>query len=147
MRALGFALAAALAIGCSSTPTAPTSSFEPVAAAVSQDVKPDHTAGTLKVTIYFYAPDLPYGGSVHLTGAPVVVWFGSETPVALLTNRQGSIGIDVPRSGVDRVYYRIDPQNYDVKGWSGCIHAPASYIPVPYGTRENWVLVRTDCTL
>jgi len=146
MRALGLALTAALAMGCTSTPTAPTSSREPVTTITSQDVKPDHTPGTLKVMIYFYTPDLPYGGGVHLSGVRVVASYGSENPVTLLTSKQGSISIDVPRTGVDRITYRIDPQHYEVGGWSGCIYAPASSITVPYSTRGNWVLVLTGCT-
>jgi hypothetical protein len=146
MKPLGLALIAILAIGCNATPTSPTSSIGQVTAVTSQDVKPDHTPGTVKVPIYFYVPGMPIGGNVHMTGIEVEVWYGNVEHMFVETGKQGSINIDVPKD-VTRVYVSIAPQAYTVNGWSGCVYLGEGSVPVPYALRENFIAVSTGCTV
>jgi hypothetical protein len=138
MKALGLALIAALAIGCSSTPTSPTTSLAPGQTVATQDVRPGHLPGTLKVTIYVYSDDVEMGS--HLVGMPVTL---ASVPAGAsytgVTGRQGAISIDVPKAST-AVTWTIEPNSTGF-----CVNSGT--LLIPYGVRDNWFAahLHPDC--
>ena len=131
MRPIALAMLAALAIGCSTSPTAPSTTSTDVSLLATQDVKPDHTAGTQKVVIYFYGMD--FGRNV-LVNLPVDVWSTSLTERTVYTTKQHSISVDVPK--IDSwLAYRIDADHWpDVCPAEGVLN-------LPYDVGANWVML------
>jgi len=136
MKTVGFALLAAMAVGCSASPTSPTTSPELIATMSSQDAKHGHVQ-TMKVTLYFYYPP---GGS-RLEGLPVTVAGIPDGPssVSLITDKQGSVTANLPRT-TERVGWEILPNADGVCPASG-------ELVLPYGVKGNWfaVDIRSDC--
>jgi hypothetical protein len=131
MRSLALGTIAALAIGCSSTPTAPSMSYAQGPALVTQDIKPDHTPGTQKVIIYFYGMD--FGRNV-LVNMPVDLWSESVALRTLYTSRQHNISIDVPKTDT-WVGYRIDGDHWpEICPTEGVLNLTS-------GGGSSWVMV------
>jgi hypothetical protein len=143
MKVLGLALTAILTVSCSS-PAAPTTASG-ASTALGGDEALNHTPGTAKVKIYFYAPELPSGGNVNLSGLNVWVWYDPAIKEQVTTGKQGSITVEVPKDAT-AVSYLIDPQAFSLEDWSGCVYRPEGSIPLPYSVRQNWVAVLTGCT-
>ena len=139
MKALGLTLIAALAIGCSSTPTSPTSSYDTTTVPAVQDVKPVvHVPGTQVVSIYFNARQLPLVGHYHLTGLPVHL--AGVPPVApwiylMETGKQGTVSADFPKNYTQ---IRVWTDAW-VDGEGRCWGAVEQYVPLPYVPRQNWI--------
>ena len=136
MKAVGLALFAALAIGCSASPTSPTTSTDSLAALSSQDAKPSRGQGTMKVTLYFY---YPLGGR-RLEGMPVTVSGVPDGPSEpLVTGKQSAVTIDVPRD-TEKVAWEVFPN-------AGGFCPASGELVLPYGVRGNWfqIDIRSDC--
>ncbi len=127
-----------LLAGCSPSPLSPTSAATATVTDLSQDAKPDHSAGTLKVTIYFYSDDIGLGGNVHVIGVPVALTsVPASVAVTTTTNRQATVSIDVPKS-TTAVTWAILPNSLGYCVASGTLN-------LPYLVRDNWFLVHRAC--
>jgi hypothetical protein len=137
MKGLGLTLIAALAVGCSSSPTSPSAVGE-ATSVIALDVQPgDHAPGTTKVTVYFYSGDLGHGGSVHVTGMPVRL--ASEPGPATYTGttgKQGSISIDVSKTST-AVLWTVLPNALGFCVATGTLN-------LPYSVRANWFPVHRE---
>lgn len=132
MKALGLALIAALAIGCTASPTSPSAATAPTTSTiVAQDAKPDHDPGTLKVTFYFYGPQ--FGRNV-LFNMPVHVWSQTVPETLLYTTRRHEVAFDVPKTDTWAAF-RIDSDH-----WPGVCPAQG-VVQLPYSVGENWIRV------
>ncbi len=139
MKRAGLFLLVSLFAACSAAPTSPSATAtSEVLSGTSQDAKPDHTSGTVKVTIYFYSDDIGYGGNVHVVNMPVAL---ASVPAAVTatttTNRQASVSIDVPKATTG-VTWTVLPNRLGYCIESGTLN-------VPYGTRDNWFVVHRAC--
>jgi len=149
MRFIACAAIAILAMGCSSSPTAPSSAAAASSAPVDQATKPsDHVAGWRSVTLFFDGHGLPLDGHKHqvgyehLVGLPVhLKGSPSGTDYRLATGRQATVSADFPRSD-DLV--SVDWANWE--GWCGgsaLVHVPVPSTPgVP---QEDWIVVTNGC--
>lgn len=138
MKALGLALIAVVAIGCSSTPTAPSSTAAQVATLAEQDARHPHQPGTQQVPVYFFSDDIGHGGNVHVTGLQVTLTGQpSGESVTAPTGKQGSVTIDVPRSDTRVSYITVEAD-----GWCSV----SGEIQLPYSMRSNWILVHKECS-
>jgi len=137
MKAVGPALLAAMLIGCSATPTSPTTSSHSIAAPSSQDAKPDPSERTMKVTLHFF---YPLGGQ-RVEGMPVTVTGVPDGPsaVPLVTSKQGSVNIEVPRS-TERIAWEVFAN-------AGGFCPASGALVLPYGVKGNFfaIDIRLDC--
>ena len=130
MKALGLALIAALAIGCSSTPTSPTTSLESTSTLAVQDHKPGPIGTTHTITLLFSANGLDTGR--RPTGLPVDVWSGPASPPTkqtLIVNSRGSVTFVVPMA--DTWF------GFAVPNWRG-VCAETETINLPGGLLPEW---------
>ena len=136
MKALGLALVAALAIGCSSTPTSPSSS-EPAAMLTAQDVKPiDHIPGTQSVTIIFFPRELAHGYD-HVVGLPVhLTGLTSGWQYLRYTGKQGTVSADFPKNETS-----IHVESETMSPWCGEVRD----ISLPFSMNENRITIHTGC--
>lgn len=135
MKFVGFALIAALAIGCGVSPTSPTASAGSIATMSSEDAKAGH-GQTTKVTLYFY---YPLGGK-RLEGLPVTLTGIPDGPtVTAVTDRQSSVTISVPRNTTGVAW--------QVFANSGGFCPASGELTLPFGVRGNWfpIDIRPDC--
>lgn len=136
MKAVGLALFAATAIGCSATPTSPTTSPDSIAVLTAQDARSSHGPGTMKVTLYFYSPP----GGQSLEGMPVTLSGVPDGPsVPLAAGKRGSVTIDVPRN-TEEIAWQVFPN-------AGGFCPASGELVLPYGVRDNWfpIDIRPDC--
>jgi hypothetical protein len=146
MKSYGFALLAVFAVGCTTTssPVVPTTATPP---AQGQDLKPD--TSVRKVTIYFWSDDDPTDGNwkLHLGGLnPVTLsWSGGGTLGStgpLTANKQGAVSAEVPKSAT-QLFWETGDWAASPTGPFYCADSGGP-IPLPYGLRQNWVLLHSD---
>lgn len=149
MRFIAGAAIVILAMGCSSSPTAPSSAAAVSIVPADQANRPtDHTGGWRNVTLFFDGHGLPLDGHkhqvgnqhlvglpVHLTGSP------SGTEYRVATGKQATVSADFPRS--DNLV-SVDWATWE--GWCGgsaLVHVPVPSTPgVP---QEDWIVVTYSC--
>ena len=93
MKALGLVLIAALAIGCSSTPTSPSISAGTALVAADQDQKPNPGSDTHTIELYFLAHG---ADSRRPIGMPVSVRSASVDWQDLIVGGSGFVTIVIP---------------------------------------------------
>lgn len=127
MKGLGLALIAALAIGCSSTPTSPTMDSGSAAVLLEQDHKPNPPSTTHAITLYFMANGLETGR--RPVGLPVDVWSASVPKQTLVVNQRGSVSFVLPAQDL---WF-----TFAVPNWNG-ICAETETISLPGGSAPTW---------
>lgn len=127
MKSLGLALMAALAIGCSASPTSPTMDAGSAAVLTEQDHKPNPTVQTHTITMYFMANGLAVGR--RPVGMPVEVWSARVAVQTLVVNNRGSVTFTLPAA--DTWF------TFSVPNWNG-VCAETETINLPGGSLPEW---------
>lgn len=127
MKALGLALIAALAIGCSATPTSPSLESGTAAVLTEQDHKPNPSVTTHTITLYFLVNGLPVGR--RPVGMPVDVWSASVAKQTLIVNSRGSVTFVLPAQ--DTAF------TFEVHNWNG-VCGEIETINLPGGSLPEW---------
>lgn len=125
MKALGLALIAALAIGCSATPTSPSLDSGSAAVLTEQDHKRNPASTTHTISLFFLANGLPVGR--RPVGMPVDVWSHSMVKQTLTVNSRGSVTFVLP---AEDTWFTFEVHNWHgVCGEIETIHLPGGSLP------------------
>lgn len=127
MKALGLALIAALAIGCSATPTSPSLDSGNAAVLTEQDHKPNPASTTHTITLYFLVNGLHAGR--RPVGMPVDVWSASMVKQTLTVSPRGSVTFVLPAQ--DSWF------TFQVPNWNG-VCGETETINLPGGSLPEW---------
>ena len=154
MKFIVAATVAILTVGCSATPTAPSSDLATATLAADQAAKPgDRTAGWQRVTLFFDGHGLDIGdhrhqvGNDHLVGLSVRLHgyntqdSASGIDYYLTTGKQATVTADFPRS-----YNRLDVYWDASDGW--CAGERHIDLPIRSGPGEeqpDWIVVSRGC--
>jgi hypothetical protein len=137
MKALGLALIAALAIGCGSSPTAPSSAIDDAASLAVQEAKHPHNPDTQQLTLYFFSDDIDHGGNVHVVGVQVTMTtVPASGSYSASTGKQASVTFDVPKN-----VYSVHYSTVQADGWCQA----TGDIDVPFALKANWILIHKEC--
>ena len=127
MKALGLALIAALAIGCSASPTSPSLDTGSAAVLTEQDHKPNPGSTTHTITLFFLVNSQAIGR--RPVGMPVDVWSDSMTKQTLIVNSRGSVTFVLP--ALDTSF------TFQVFNWNG-VCGETETINLPGGSLPEW---------
>lgn len=127
MRSTGLAILAAIAIGCTSTPTAPTPAADSAAVLYEQAHKPSPASTTHTITLYLTARGL--SPNIRPVGLPVDVWSGSFVRQTLVVNQRGSVTFVLPAA--DTWF------GFAVPDWNG-VCAETEIVSLPGGSDPTW---------
>ena len=127
MRALGLALIAALAIGCSSTPTSPSLDSGSAAVLTEQDHKPNPGSTTHTISLFFLVNGLQVGR--RPVGMPVDVWSATMPKQTLTVSSRGSVTFVLPAQDTSFTF--------EVFNWNG-VCGEVETINLPGGSLPEW---------
>ncbi len=127
MKAIGLALIAALAIGCSATPTSPSLDTGTAAVLTEQDHKPNPASTTHTITLYFLVNGLQVGR--RPVGMPVVVWSASTAEQTLIVSARGSVTFVLPAQDTSFTF--------EVANWNS-VCGETETINLPGGSLPEW---------
>jgi len=127
MKAIGLALIAALAIGCSATPTSPSLDSGNAVVLTEQDHKPNPSVTTHTITLFFLANGLEVGR--RPVGMPVYVSSASGAQPTQYVSSRGSVTFVLP--ALDTWF------TFTVPNWNG-VCGETETINLPGGSRPSW---------
>lgn len=137
MRALMLAVVIAVAIGCSTSPTAPSAlSTAPVVA--DQDAKPAPVTD-LYVRLFFLSNKMD--GVRRLTGMDVDLWweggtYTTDNPLVLTVGQTGGVMFHVP-ADVRQFYWRTHDHVFG-PGVNDVMCAEDGIVSIPRGAKGSW---------